>query len=73
MSILNRLKKLETNNPNKIPCFCNKTLIDLWYGKPGADALTYCRNCKDKFDYWARIADEARDILSENLTDGETL
>jgi len=69
MNILNRLKKLELNNPNKPPCFCGKTLIDLWYGKTGADALTYCLNCKDKFDYWQQLAREAKDSLSKNLTD----
>ena len=69
MNILNRLKKLKLNNPNKTPCFCGKTLIDLWYGKPGADALTYCRYCKDKFDAWAELAREAKAELSKNLTD----
>ncbi len=67
MNIKNRLKKLEANNPNKTPCFCGKTLIDLWYGKPGADALTYCPNCKDHYDYWQNLAREAE--ASENLTD----
>jgi hypothetical protein len=71
MNILNRLQKLEQNNPNKPPCFCNKTLLDLWYGKPGADALTYCPDCKDKFDYWQKLAIDA--VTSKNLTDGETL
>jgi hypothetical protein len=56
MNILNRLEKLESNNP---PCFCGKTLLDLWYGKPGADALTYCPKCKDKFDHWQNLAREA--------------
>ena len=69
MSILNRLKKLETDNPNKPPCFCNKTLLDLWYGKPGADGLTYCPNCKDKYDFWANLARDAE--TSENLTDNK--
>ncbi len=73
MNILNRLKKLELNNPNKPSCFCNKTLLDLWYGKPGADSLTYCSNCKDTFDYWQNLAREAKSELSKNLTDGETL
>ncbi len=73
MNILNRLKKIEQNNPNKPPCFCGKTLIDLWYGKPGADGITYCSNCKDKFDYWQNLAREAKSELSKNLTDGETL
>lgn len=67
MSILNRLKKLETNNLNKPQCFCNKTLIDLWYGKSSADALTYCPKCKERFDYWAILAAQAN--RSDNLTD----
>ena len=67
MSILNRLKKLETDNPNKIPCFCNKTLIDLWYGNTDADSLTYCRNCKPQYDSWANLVAEA--MKNENLTD----
>ena len=73
MNIQNRLKKIELENPNKPPCFCNKTLLDLWYGKPGADALTSCPNCIDKFDHWQNLAREAKAELSKNLTDGETL
>lgn len=73
MSILNRLKRIEKENPNKPPCFCGKTLIDLWYGKPGADGITYCSNCKDTFDYWQNLAREAKAELSKNLTDIETL
>jgi hypothetical protein len=69
MNILSRLKKLETDSPNKPPCFCGKTLLDLWYGVPDADALTYCPNCKDKVEHWARMADEAASELSKNLTD----
>jgi hypothetical protein len=71
MNILHRLKKLEQNNPNEPPCFCNRTLLDLWYGKPGADDLTYCADCKDQFDYWQNLAIDAR--TSKNLTDGEGL
>jgi hypothetical protein len=71
MNILHRLKNLEQNNPNKPPCFCNKTLLELWYGKPGADALTYCPNCKDEYDFWVNLAIDAR--TSKNLTDGEAL
>ncbi len=71
MNIQNRLKKIEQNNPNKPPCFCGETLLDLWYGDPGADALTYCPNCKDKYDFWVNLAIDA--ATSENLTDGETL
>jgi hypothetical protein len=71
MNIQDRLTKLEQNNPNKPPCFCNRTLLDLWYGKPGADALTYCLDCKDQFDFWVNLAIDAR--TSKNLTDGETL
>ena len=67
MNILNRLKKIEANSPNKTACFCNKTLIDLWYGDTDADALTYCPNCKTQFDAWANMTAEA--MRSENLTD----
>jgi hypothetical protein len=67
MNILHRLKKIEQNNPNKPPCFCGKTLLDLWYGEPGADALTYCQHCKDKYDFWVNLAIDA--ATSENLTD----
>jgi hypothetical protein len=67
MSIESRLTKLELNNPNKPPCFCNKTLLDLWHGKPGADALTYCPDCKVEYDYWMNLAHDA--VTSENLTD----
>jgi hypothetical protein len=69
MSILNRLTKLEKDNPNEPPCFCNRTLLDLWYGKPGFSGLTYCADCKDQFDYWQNLARDAR--TSKNLTDGE--
>ncbi len=67
MSILNRLKKIEKENPNKPPCFCGKSFIDLAYGEQDADALTYCQNCKDKYDFWAKLAKDA--ATSENLTD----
>jgi len=67
MNILNRLKKLELNNPNKPTCFCGKTFVDLMYKEPHFSALTYCANCKDHFDYWARLARDAE--TSENLTD----
>ncbi len=73
MNILNRIKKLESENPNKPPCFCGKTFIDLCYSGIDTDALTYCSHCKDKFDYWQQLAREAKDELSKNLTDGETL
>jgi hypothetical protein len=66
MNVKQRLKKLESNNPNKPPCFCNKTWVGLCFGEPNADALTYCANCKDHFDYWARLARDAE--TSENLT-----
>jgi hypothetical protein len=66
MSILNRLTKLEKDNPNKPPCFCGKTLLDLWYGTPGADVLTFCARCKGKYDFWAKLAKDA--ATSENLT-----
>jgi hypothetical protein len=71
MNILSRLKKIELNNPNKTQCFCNKTLLDLWYGDADADALTYCPNCKDTFDHWQNLARDAG--TSENLTDIKTL
>ncbi len=67
MNVLHRLKKLESNNPNKPPCFCNKTLLDLWYGNTDADSLTYCRNCKPQYDSWANLVAEA--VKNENLTD----
>ncbi len=67
MQLKQRIKKLEKNKMFKPACFCGKTLIDLWYGKPGA-SLTYCPNCKDKYDFWANLAREA--ALSKNLTDG---
>jgi hypothetical protein len=71
MNILNRLQKLEQDNPNKPSCFCNKTLLDLWHSKPGADVLTYCADCKDEYDFWVNLAIDA--VTSKNLTDGETL
>jgi ribosomal protein L37AE/L43A len=64
MTIKHRLNKLEAESPNKPPCFCNKKLLDLWRG---ADALTYCQNCKDKFDFWTNLAHDA--VTSQNLTD----
>ncbi len=69
MQLKHRIKKLENKLIITTPCFCGKTLIDLWYGKPGIQALTYCLNCKDKFDFWANLAAEAEAKLSENLTD----
>ncbi len=68
MNIKSRLKKLELNTLFKAPCFCGKTLIDLWYGEPGADVLTACPNCKQQYDFWANLAAEAK-TSSENLTD----
>jgi hypothetical protein len=73
MNILNRLKKIEKDNPNKPACFCGKTLLDLWYGDADADALTYCSNCKGEFDYWQNLAREAASNQSKNLTDIEIL
>lgn len=67
MNIKNRLKKIEADSPNKTACFCNKTFVDVVYGEPGFSSLTYCPNCKDKFDFWARLSAEA--MKSENLTD----
>ncbi len=67
MNIKSRLRKLESNSLVKTPCFCSKTLVDLWYGKPGADALTYCANCKGQFEFWANLSAEA--LKAENLTD----
>ncbi len=67
MNILNRLKKLELNNPNQPPCFCNKTFVDLMYKEPNFSLLTYCPNCKPQYDYWVWLAREAE--TSENLTD----
>jgi len=55
MNIKNRLEKLEANKPTN--CFCNKTLLDLWYGEN--QPLTYCPKCKDKFDKWQAMAVEA--------------
>ncbi len=66
MLLKQRIKKLE-NKINGKPCFCGKTFIDLAYGKPGASALTHCPNCKDKYDFWAKLAKDAE--TSENLTD----
>ena len=66
MNIKSRLKKLESNEMLKGACFCGKTLIDLCYGKPGA-SLTYCRNCKEKFDVWVNLSAEAKAL--NNLTD----
>ena len=67
MNILNRLKKLEKKNPNNPPCFCDKTLVNLWYRGQGAEDLTYCRNCKDQYDVWANLSREA--LTGKNLTD----
>ena len=70
MNIKSRLDKLESDNPNKPQCFCNKTFLDLMYGKPGADALTYCANCKVEYDFWMNLAHDA--VTSQNLTDEVT-
>ncbi len=70
MQIINRLQKLETQI-NVKPCFCNRTLLDLWYGGADADVLTYCADCKDQFDFWQNLAIDA--VTSKNLTDDETL
>lgn len=68
MNIKSRLKKLELNSLIKTPCFCSKTLIDLWYGKACADSLTYCEKCKQEYEFWTNLAVEARKT-TENLTD----
>ncbi len=70
MSILNRLKKLESNNSNKIPCFCNISFVDIWHGKPGFSELTPCADCKDEYEMWAKLALDA--ATSQNLTDEAT-
>ena len=67
MNIKNRLTKLEQNNLNKPPCFCGKTFIDVWHGKPGSSGLMYCADCKDEYEMWAKLAIDA--ATSENLTD----
>jgi hypothetical protein len=67
MNILNRLKKLESDNPNKPPCFCGKTFIDVWHGTPGFAGLTPCPNCENEYEMWAKLAIDA--ATSENLTD----
>jgi hypothetical protein len=67
MNILHRLKKLEQNNLNKPPCFCGKTFIDVWHGEPGFSGLTYCPNCKDEYEMWAKLAIDA--ATPANLTD----
>jgi len=67
MNINHRLKKLESNNLFKAPCFCGETLVNLWYGKQSPKPLTYCPNCKQQYDFWANLTTEAN--LSENLTD----
>jgi len=67
MNILNRLKKIEAEILPAPPCFCGKTLLDLWYGNTDADSLTYCRNCKPQYDSWANLVAEA--VKNENLTD----
>jgi hypothetical protein len=71
MNILNRLKKLESENPNKPPCFCGKTFLDIWQSKPGFSGLTYCADCKDQYEMWTKLAIDA--ATPGNLTDGETL
>jgi hypothetical protein len=68
MQLKQRIRKLE-NKLIKQVCFCGKTLIDLWYGTPGADNLTYCPNCKETFDFWVNLACEAKARLSQNQTD----
>jgi hypothetical protein len=68
MNIKNRLKKLESNGLLEQPCFCGKTLLDLWYGKPSVKPLTYCQNCKQQYNSWVNLAAEAMKS-SENLTD----
>lgn len=70
MNLKSRLRKLEKMHHviNSL-CFCGKTLIDLWY-KPNAKPLTYCRNCKDKFDWWKNLCAEAA-AATNNLTDYE--
>ena len=66
MNIQSRLKKIESNIIPPLPCLCGKTWVDLMFrGKSGA--RTFCRNCKDQFDQWRQIADEAKN--GENLTD----
>jgi len=65
MNILNRLKKLESQS-NQERCFCSQTLLDLWRGKTGAAVLTYCLQCKDKFNQWVKVSASAK--LEENLT-----
>jgi hypothetical protein len=67
MNILNRLKKIEANNLNKTPCFCNQTYVSLLWDGQDTVALTYCPNCKDTFDAWANLVAEAQN--GENLTD----
>jgi len=71
MNVLTRLKRLESENPNKPPCFCGKTWIDLCFGIKDTDVLTHCPNCKSQYDFWANLACDAQ--TSKNLTDGEAL
>jgi hypothetical protein len=66
MNLKQRVKRLEENHI-KTSCFCNKTLVDLLYGEETADMLTHCPKCKEKFDWWERIIEEAKN--GGNLTD----
>jgi hypothetical protein len=67
MNIKSRLTKLESDNPNKPPCFCGKAFIDVWHGKPGFSGLTPCPNCESEYEVWMNLAHDA--VMSPNLTD----
>jgi hypothetical protein len=67
MSVIKRLKKLESNELFKQPCFCGKTFVDVLYGETPLEDFTYCPKCKKLHDYWNELAREASEM--RNLTD----
>lgn len=67
MNIKNRIAKLETNNSLK-QCLCGKTFVDLFHREPGLSALKPCPQCREQFEFWAKLTADAK-TKTENLTD----
>lgn len=67
MSVIKRLKKLESDELFKPPCFCGKTFVDVLYREIPIEDFTYCPNCKELHDSWNELASEASEM--RNLTD----
>lgn len=65
-NLLNRIKRVESKVSIGV-CLCNKKALQAAWCGTLTTPLTHCPRCKPEFDFWAGLAEEARQI--NNLTD----